>query len=213
MDYNSILKSFNNWDFDDFCSNTFQEQLSASPYREYDTGATKLVIFTKEDYVIKIPFCGDSDYYNEEYYYYPFCNAGGYDSCEWNYCEVELDLYKEAVRYGVEEFFLEPIFIGFSGLKHNHPIYVQEKAIIYEEYDSKHSKEEIEKTGELCAEHDLYCFHKAWLTDFLDYYSLEDLQRLEKFIDDFYISDLHGGNLGYRRNGKPVIIDYAGYDD
>lgn len=50
--------------------------------------------------------------------------------------------------------------------------------------------------------------NKSWLETVAKFYGEDYLQRLVLFTLDNYISDLHDGNIGYYKNGKPVIIDF-----
>ena len=47
----------------------------------------------------------------------------------WNYCEVEAILFKEAEKHGVGQFFVKTECIGYIG---NYPIYAQEKCRIFD---------------------------------------------------------------------------------
>ena len=43
----------------------------------------------------------------------------------------------------------------------------------------------------------------------------EIVAKVDKFIDflvAFDINDLHQGNIGFRENGDPVLIDYSGFN-
>ena len=45
-------------------------------------------------------------------------------------------------------------------------------------------------------------------------YGEEIFNRLCNFIEEYNITDLHNGNVGYiKRNGKfmPILFDYSGY--
>ena len=78
---------------------------------KYDVGATKGVLYLKEDStkVIKIPL---SHYENEVYiedegweYRCIWLNGAGYGNT-WNYCGAECDIYREAKKLGLEKYFL-----------------------------------------------------------------------------------------------------------
>ena len=220
-----------------------------------DSGVSKGVLFL-EDYpnlVVKIPFtcCGDDDraysyHFSEkdgettwirEYY------DGSFDSAwqslpdylqdklerQWDYCEVETLLFADAMDEGVSDFFAETLLIGYSN---GHPVYVQEKARIFQgeseyddygEYDPKTStailKSRINMIKEEMANYDK-SFHvdgiyfsapRKWIVDFYLYYGVKEIIRLYNFISNTGIEDLHGENVGYI-NHRPVITDYASFN-
>ena len=50
--------------------------------------------------------------------------------------------------------------------------------------------------------------------DVIATYGLDRANEFFDFIDNNNMaSDLHDGNLGYTKDGKPVILDWAGFDD
>lgn len=52
---------------------------------------------------------------------------------------------------------------------------------------------------------------KQWLEAFLNLYGADELCRLANFVEEYYIKDLHNGNLGFiYKDGKrlPVILDW-----
>lgn len=144
---------------------------------------------------------------------------------EWNYCEVESILYKEAVRSKVSNFFAKTECIGYVN---DYPIYIQERGREYEgesEYSYQTFEEEDTTRLELkeivksyCEENHIHSFEKTiyydlptyWTIDFYLYYGVKELRNLLDFIRDFDISDLHDGNVGYI-NHIPVIIDYSSF--
>lgn len=175
---------------------------------DWNTGATKLVLFPKKcNFVIKIPLNG----YVYSKKFYEFEGAPGADNC-WDYCAVEKSLYETAVEALAEKFFLK---LEYAGNVNDYPIYKQVKATSFADSRSRHEYSEIKRssTREICEEIHVSCFHTCWLSDFLEFYTKEDLALLNEFIEDCGISDLHSGNLGYKENGIPVIIDYAGFWD
>lgn len=174
---------------------------------DYRYGATKFVLIApKEDFVIKIPFCGE--YYDEEFS--EFC--GGWDG-NWDYCKTEEELYKIAAEKGIEQCFARTFSIGEVG---GYTIYAQEKARIWSEVHSTndYEKEKTESIKEKCNENHkyYYCFHACWLSDFLDYYGNTVFEKFMDFVEAYSIEDLHSSNLGYI-NGRPVVVDYSGFYD
>ena len=169
---------------------------------KYNNGVTKLVIIPEnEDFVIKIPLSGICE--EDEFEYFSGVDSG-------DYCLEEATNYKVAKDFCVERFFAKTEYIGSV---HGHPIYKQERvATIFE--DSKDSRHYHRKdTRDRCSKLGVNCFHACWIEDFLKYYTEEDLIRLDSFLTDYCIGDLHGGNLGYYEDGRPVIFDYSDFHD
>lgn len=194
-----------------------------------DSGASKVVlVFTNSDYVVKIPFKGES------------CGYNGYDcedscrrdcSCSqcsrrdveencdeftgarigeseysWDYCASEQFFYEKAVVAGVEEFFIKTIFIGEFN---EHPIYLQEKVEVYG-YNSQTKSSEQSK--EIFIER--FYHSEIQNEDFggllVEYYGEDRINQLVDFLSEVGISDLHSSNVGIRAN-RPVFFDYSGY--
>ena len=51
-----------------------------------------------------------------------------------------------------------------------------------------------------------YIYSEAWIHSLLETYCIAEIERFVDFLENYCVSDLHGGNLGYL-NGKPVILD------
>ena len=183
-------------------------------------GVSKLVIVPAVgDYVIKIPFDGQYDYHYDtedetEYKtWYPFTKAGRIFSVDdrWDYCEVEVVIYERAIDSEVEDFFVETMQIDEVL---GRPIYIQKKALSIEEGgdSGKESSPEAKKNRCYCKpEHEW--LEPTWIEAAIDFYGLEKVIDLKNFIDDYCLKDFHNGNVGYTSEGKPVIIDYAGWRD
>lgn len=181
---------------------------------ECDSGATKLVLWIPnfDEYVVKIPFTGvyeedwikgDKGYLwqGENYREY----FGAYDG--WDYCYVETSLYADAVREGVDQFFLKTSFLGYIK---GHPIYIQPKAVEFYKVPHKISPEEKQESHKICRECRV-SLKPEWVLDAIRCYGLSQVKKLFAFINEYQIEDLHGNNLGYYKD-KPVIIDYAGFN-
>lgn len=174
----------------------------------YNTGISKLVIKPKNgNYVIKIPF---SHYYDEEWdeYYSFYCYGYQCDACNF-----EIELYNKAFNENFEEFFLP---IELACIHNGYPVYVQPKAsIIYEDKDSFSYLKPTIKTNKILNDNYIDTMSK-YVEGWFDIVNkqlgegrfLEFLQFLNKYDIS---SDLHEGNIGMY-HGKPVIIDYAGFE-
>ena len=172
--------------------------------------------FEGTDFVIKIPFNGTEEPCYEdddEYNFVPFDGAGEYykDNC-WDYCNLEVERFQAALDEEVDKCFVETIYIGSVN---NYPIYAQELVEMYDysehDFENSNKADELEKTSSLCKSNKVQCFHTNWLTDARKYYGEDFLIKLLKFIDNYCISDLHSGNLGYIC-GRPIIVDYASFE-
>lgn len=205
-----ILNALEDSEFEALNDCCFYEQVVV-PFKKnytksfsYDTGATKgVLIFPDLDFVIKIPFTYTED--DEE-----FCGADD-SGAGWNYCEVEEIKYQKAGTFGIKDCFAETILIGRIS---NYPIYAQEKAVIFTKEGSpspKKSEEEYERIEDMCDGMG-ECFNRVWLSDAFDYFGEKIFYGLLSFIDDYNISDLHDGNIGYI-GMRPVLVDYSSFND
>lgn len=207
-----ILNALHDCCFEDLCEgncfeNVIQKMDTSVLPRDYRTGATKLVIILHdEDYVIKIPFHGGS--WGADSKYYDFENAPEPD--RWDYCKVETLQYERIAEAGLQTFFVETKLLGYIK---GYPVYIQPKVNIFNDVrdDDDYDEKTISTTVDICNKLQVGCFNSYWLTDFLDFFTQSDLERLSKHIRDNAIGDLHGDNLGFLSNGQPVIVDYADY--
>ena len=177
----------------------------------YSTGISKLVIKPKDtDYVIKIPF---STYYDEETDSFYSFHCYGYRGWGWNACEFEEELYSKAYDAKFEQFFLP---IEFVGAYNNYPIYVQPKVnVIYESRDDFCYLKPTVKTNKILDDNYIDTMSKlveGWFDIINQELGEERFSEFLHFLNKYDISsDLHEGNIGIYQ-GKPVIIDYAGFE-
>jgi len=181
------------------------EQLDSSVRTAY--GASKFVIFLNEKEVVKIPFNGS--------YYYENSNDDDDESepifdsfCTEDYCAVEAEVYTHAVVAGVEKFFTKTEYVGVSAS--GTPIYVAERCertYSYRTDGSSCSKDSLTKAKNMNSS-----LPSGFLGLCIDYAGEEAAIALNKFIEEEGIGDLHDGNLGFRANGFPVIIDYSDFN-
>lgn len=183
---------------------------------KYAFGATKLVILpTFEDFVIKLPYTGSwkyqSGYYSNYYHlghdeYQDFYGANC-EGREWDYCGVEAARFLQAKEEKFDKYFAETKLIGFVT---DFPIYIQEKCVPFNEYNSYHTIEEKKQTSKIC---DKITINLNWLTDFRFYYGETALINFTNFLYNMqWDNDLRDANIGYL-NDRPVLIDYAGFYD
>lgn len=179
------------------------EQLDDSVDTEW--GVSKFVILF-DDAVVKIPFNGSFFGDEGEYIFDEFHNK--------NYCETEAAVYTDAVAAGVEFFFASTKFAGMTG--DNTPYYISER--VYDFYDdnndeiktpSKDSREKAEQAIDTFKSE----LDEVWLALAYEWYGDAAVQQLLNFIKEEHISDLHSGNIGFRKNGAPVILDYSSFNE
>ncbi len=174
-------------------------------------GCSKGVIFLKDaDFVIKVPFnTNDEDNWLMDF-------TGAINAVNhWDYCAVEEALYKLAKVKGIEACFL-PIYE--IGKINGYPIYKQPIGDIFAcKGIMKYDHEKVETTT-----NNFYKQHKVpsefkyrlpleWVYDVILAYPTHLVVDLLSFIKN-NITDLHSANIGYYKN-KPVIIDYAGFNE
>ena len=154
---------------------------------------------------------------NGEFEFYEFHGA----ECEygWDYCEVETIKYADAEAEGVEKFFAKTERVGYVG-QWKHPVYIQERCVTFDDETSSESGErfhnrteaDFEKVKTLQDEVGYVSISQNWLLDAIIYYGVELVKKFLIFCENFNISDLHSGNVGYR-NGAPCLLDYSSYWD
>ena len=179
-------------------------QLNLDPCSyNYDFGASKFVIFFDDDEVIKIPFNGYF-YEAEDYKTDRFCL---FEIIE-DYCAEEERLYNLAVEAGVEMFFAKTQYIGST--VSNTPFYASERVICnYTPHPSQKSIDTLKNKYYSFQ----YEINSTWSAAAIEYYGEELFDKFVNFIEQNRISDLHNGNIGYRKDGAPVLLDYSGYED
>ena len=209
------------WDDEIFNDNCIYNQLNSSVVTKW--GVTQFVIIDKRlDEVIKIPFNGNFvtnydyktgkwDYENAEFEYYTY-----------NYMEIAEDIYNRAKNEGFEEFFAKMTLIGKT--ENGTPIFRQEYVTPYDDYDSESapSKDSLaivkdSKNKGLKEWRKWSIFEEDWIAYAVDVYGFD---YITKFLD-FVIKekscgkllDLHSGNYGWRKDGTPAILDWAGYEE
>ncbi len=176
---------------------------------EFAYGISKFVVFLNDKEVVKIPFNGVFKY-NE--------NSDDYDNFNEfsviNYCEIEANYYEEAKEWGVAEFFAGTRFVGYT--KDHTPFYVSERInATIDDMWNKVSEDSIHAAhvyadsrkgvrGRKLSDH--------WLALALERYGKAKVDKFIDFLVAFDINDLHQGNIGFRDNGDPVLIDYSGFN-
>lgn len=159
--------------------------------------------------VLKVEFDGEyvyDDWLDEENEKYEerFCKF------ETDYCYSEMDIYEEACQTGVEMFFAE--VTPYRDIEHDRTIFMQDYVIPvnHDHSDRTTSADSLEKAqNEDRAVRDI-----NWVANAIEKYGLEAYRKFVNFIYDTrpeVSDDLHLGNVGYRLDGTPCILDYAGW--
>lgn len=144
---------------------------------------------------------------------------GRFGSVDTNYCELEAKNYKKAKAYGIAAVLLpiEEIYETSAGVK----IYKQEKysyamcEIDNKQYDALHrcvrsivDKPIMNKARGAC--NDSCRISREWFARVMQIYGKRFLRAFEAWTHECDVNDLHNGNIGFK-NGKPIILDYAGF--
>ena len=181
-------------------------------------GMTKIVIYSPSlnGVVIKIPFNGVFDIYDEEEDFRYFENAGASDTSD--YCLAEYEKYKALYLQGLECFLARTMFYT---KKDNVRVFLQEEIREYSSFDLKrkkiHASIESKELAKTIIHRSRKCpFHREWLEDCIEVYGFEKVQDFMCYcenVDNEITQDMHSGNYGYRPNGLPAILDFSGYYD
>ena len=173
-------------------------------------GASKFVILLNDKEVVKVPFNGCFWYDSDE--------EGGWRFDEFNnndYCATEAAIYADAVALGVEKFFASTEYYGRT--IEGTPIYLSERVYaFYENDDARHKTKSSEDSNKkACEIGKKYPQHinAEWLSKAVEFYGEDAVIDLMAFIELEHINDFHTGNVGFRKDGSPVILDYSGYDE
>lgn len=171
-------------------------------------GMSKFVVLL-DNLVVKIPFNGyfsyipdpDTGEYPDELDFLKF----DYSS---DYCSIEESLYLKAAEAGLGNFFAATIQYGKTA--DGTPYYISEK--VYTMYDDKATKlRKPSPKGQKKASKTHLSINKIWLACAIDRYGEKATNRFIKFLEDNGIEDLHSDNIGFRKNGDPVLLDYCSF--
>lgn len=226
MDYKDYLKldipkEFGINDIDDEVREEIFNQLDSFVVTKW--GVTQFVIIdSRLDEVIKIPFNGcfiypysyeKREWKEEEMIFEPFNN---------DYMEIAEGIYNRAKNEGFEEFFAKMTLIGKT--ENKTPIFRQEYVTPYDDYDSDSTPSEdsltlVRKNKD--KSYDSYrkwsIFEKDWIAYAVDVYGFDYVSKFLDFVlkEQSYgkLLDLHSGNYGWRKDGTPAILDWAGYEE
>jgi hypothetical protein len=205
MDYIKLLREMCKWDgtFDEFLrtgeKDAYLEFRRANDnyfYFDFEGkslgielyfGATKAAIHVSDEpTIIKIGF---SDY-------------------KVDHAEREANIYTEACKKGVAEFFVPCHKIGKiygSFIYEMDFVDADEELVTSDMWQKCSGTMSGEEISDAIDDDDCYIENL-----FPFYYSEEEMSKLYDFLCELEINDLHSGNIGYL-DGRIVLIDYSGY--
>lgn len=177
-------------------------------------GATKAVaIVSGCSSVLKVPYSGKWEY-DESVdcdYFTRFRGADNSEDHGWDYCLTEYEIYEAAKENGLDIFFPKTEIMGKckSGT-----IIKQEKVLNFYEYCPVSEDETIEFVN---SDIKYYCFADSlWVAAAIERYGKAMVDKLIDFLENNFpivIEDLHNGNIGFRKNGEPIILDFSGWNE
>lgn len=212
-----------------------QEQvINIDEKTEFRYGMSKLVIIAPSlnNIVIKIPFNGiydkyEDDNYDEhkdikyfdnylyEYGFTPFENARAKDKTD--YCAVEYEKYQKLKSLNLGIFVAETAF--YTTLSNGIKVYIQEKAYSSEDDPNWSSRKSTQRSHNLArhwSEDEGITINTEWVGLCIDQYGEKETKKFLDYCnykDPIIISDCHIGNIGYRTDGSPLILDYSGFEN
>lgn len=179
-----------------FGSHRFEEMANELNCRTSSGATRRVFIFPKLGVVIKFP-CDSHDY-----------------------CEQEIASYESAKKYGVEKLLLPIEKVGVT--KGGIPLYIQP---IYKYTIAEMNRKQLDSlakrfrstqksattraVGRGCYYHP----NREWLARAIQLYGKKFMLSFEAWTNAHRVNDLHSQNIGYIGNFRPVLIDYAGYNN
>lgn len=154
-------------------------------------GLTKAVIVIKETgFVVKIPFSNLRE----------------------DYCKEELSIYCLACDCGVSDVFARCEEF-FSITKDNKTVdfYIMEYVEASEKRTSNFIKENYPFISDCYTTEEDNVEEDAVLELLRQLLGKEKYDRVNNFLEEEEINDLHGGNVGWNKDGELVLCDYSGY--
>jgi hypothetical protein len=160
-------------------------------------GLTKFVfnLDNNDNFVVKIPFAGTYYWADKEYENYGT-----------NHCEEELNVYEYLKDSEIGSLLVPTVFIGkVNGLE----LYAQPKVEVFN-YDKHSPSDKSYNTAEDLGWHECTADDDDVVASFVEYFGVDEAERILDYLDEEGIRDIHSGNFGYL-NGALVLFDYCGY--
>lgn len=201
------------------------------PEMKMYSGISKLCIIVPElPFAVKIPYTGIWEYYQDlddccsncEKCTLEVCcykREGQYEFSEFycDYCDKEIRDYEEAVEICPEA---AEILIPteYYATQNGHKFYLQEKVNVYHHDDEITKHPVYRRRARLIEDYyrkKHYYINNQWSVKAIQFFGA---QKFFDFVGKLYyveniFGDLHSGNLGYRLNGAPCILDFAGFNN
>lgn len=177
-------------------------------------GATKAVaVVSGCSSVLKVPYSGRWDYDKSVdcEYFTRFEGADNSKDHNWDYCLTEYEVYEAAKENGLDIFFPKTEIMGEC---ESGTVIKQERVLDFYEYCSISE----DRTIELVYLDAKYCdlINSQWIAAAIERYGRTMLDKLIDFLEDNFpivVEDLHNGNIGFRENGDPIILDFSGWNE
>jgi hypothetical protein len=218
----------------------FGEEIYSQYGAEWRCGASKMCIIPSEgDMVIKLPFMGNMYYDDEGSPYVEEFEHSGSESCTWDYCLTEVELYNKIAAAGFECFLARTEAYGKT--HSGHPMYIQEKVEVYGEGatpSTEVSEGNREKSKTIMQSYRNYIYHSVsteemsreqligwtfaeageyFIASLIEAYGYDKVADFSKWVflnARNLATDLHWGNIGYRKSdGTPCLLDFTGFFD
>ncbi len=182
----------------------------------YYSGASQLVFIENEDTanrVYKLPFDGmirEWSEYNEEIDDYDWKEE--WENYKTNYTAKTLELYNSAIEEEVNEFFAD---IKKEAFSFNHCVIYSQAFVVPRNAQTKstHPSEDSLNKAKKIREKKYIPFTVDWVAVCIEMYGENKFNQLLNFINEYDIRDLHQGNYGFTRDGKPMILDYSSFNE
>ena len=125
-----------------------------------------------------------------------------------NHCK---EVYEAAKENGLDIFFPKTEIMGEC---ESGTIIKQERVLDFYEYCPVSE----DKTIELVDSDVKYCdlIDSQWIAAAIEKYGRTMVDKLIDFLEDNFpivVEDLHNGNIGFRENGDPIILDFSGWNE
>ena len=191
-------------------------------FYQYKTawGCTQYVVMDKSNnLVVKFPFdgmwhddCDDKEYW-EKQDYIEDKDGRVFEEFPRDYSEISYILYKKAEDAGVVDMFAHTEKVEGG----RNVFYAQEFVTpldsVWDDDDFSENSKNIVWEKRKSKEFGWWTFDEAWLAKAVDVYGCEKVEKFMAFIKRECLDDWHDGNYGYRQDGTPAVLDWAGFYD
>lgn len=177
-------------------------------------GATKAVaVVSGCSSVLKVPYSGKWDYDEsvDHDYFTRFRGADNSEDRDWDYCLTEYEVYEAAKENGLDIFFPKTEIMGEC---ESGTVIKQERVLDFYEYCPVSEDETLNFVN---SDSKYYCFaDSSWVAAAIERYGKAMVDKLIDFLESEFpnvVEDLHNGNIGFRENGDPIILDFSGWNE